>query len=335
MTMNKRILIITNSRDLHADIVVSNLIAKGSNPFRINLNEFPVNFKLNMEFFHREWVGLLTHIPSNDSLSINEIGAVWLRKKADFGYISDDLSQQEKAFATGETEHTLFSLLFSLNCFWMSHPTAIRGALWKGEQLLRATKFGFSVPATLIANHAAPVKQFKNKIDGEMIFKAMSSSQLAGEMVDDKHRITGGLPTTIITDKHMEYLDAVNELPCCFQAYIPKEYELRVTVIGDKIFAAKIHSQDDERTKTDFRDFSAEINYEATELPCEIKRRCLDFVHSYQLNFSALDIIVTTDGDYVFLENNPVGQYLFVEQLIPQLKMMDATTDCLIEGAAC
>jgi glutathione synthase/RimK-type ligase-like ATP-grasp enzyme len=107
-----------------------------------------------------------------------------------------------------------------------------------------------------------------------------------------------------------------------------------VTVVGDSLFAARIHSQDDPRTATDWRDMSAEILYEPADLPPEVERRCLDFVHSYGLTFGALDLIVTPEGEHVFLENNPVGQFLFVEQLVPELDLTGAVARCLVEGAA-
>ena len=104
-------------------------------------------------------------------------------------------------------------------------------------------------------------------------------------------------------------------------------------MIGDALFAARIHSQDDPRTATDWRDMAAAIRYEAAALPAEVARRCLDFVHSYGLTFGALDLIVTPQGDYVFLENNPVGQFLFVEQLVPELDMTGALAECLTREA--
>jgi glutathione synthase/RimK-type ligase-like ATP-grasp enzyme len=106
-----------------------------------------------------------------------------------------------------------------------------------------------------------------------------------------------------------------------------------VTIVGDTLFAARIHSQDDPRTATDWRDMSAEILFEPAVLPPDVERRCLDFVHSYGLTFGALDLIVTPQGDHVFLENNPVGQFLFVEQLVPELDMTGAVARCLVEAA--
>jgi hypothetical protein len=36
----------------------------------------------------------------------------------------------------------------------------------------------------------------------------------------------------------------------------------------------------------------------------------------------------------VFLENNPCGQFLYIEQLIPEFKLLEAVADQLIAGAA-
>ena len=40
---------------------------------------------------------------------------------------------------------------------------------------------------------------------------------------------------------------------------------------------------------------------------------CVDFLKRQNMLFGAFDIIVTPDGEYVFLENNPFGQYLWLE----------------------
>jgi hypothetical protein len=84
---------------------------------------------------------------------------------------------------------------------------------------------------------------------------------------DDPRR---SLPTTRITDEHEAALDAVTELPCFFQQHVPKRHELRVTVIGDRVFAARIDSQEDPRTATDHRDVSAAIRDAVEHLPPEI-----------------------------------------------------------------
>ena len=265
---------------------------------------------------------------------MRDVGAIWMRKKAAFRYPSGLHGAHERAHADAETEHILLGLLRSLDGYWMSHPDAVRGAIWKPEQLQRAARLGFSVPASLVTNVRAEVDAFREAAPNGIVFKALSSLSAAAGQVAPEERVAGVLATTLIGEEHDEMLDAVAELPGFFQHYVPKLHELRVTVIGDEVFAARIHSQDDPRTATDWRDMSAEILYEAAELPADLARRCVDFVHSYGLTFGAIDLIVTPDGEPVFLENNPGGQFLFVEQLVPELDMTGAVARCLVEGAA-
>lgn len=325
----KRILFVTKSGDVHTDLVAEKLLERGERPFRINLDEFPRDYSITYEFFQGCWERSITYLPSMDTVNADEIGAVWLRKSSDFAFLSDDLEENEKNFAVNETEHFLHGFLLSLDCYWMSHPVALRSAQWKGEQLFRANKMGFLIPASIISNQPHAVRSFKSKVNDHIIYKTMSSPHLS----TDENNVATSVSTTLITEKHLAHLDTVAEVPCCFQALVAKSFEVRVYVIGEALFAAKIHSQDDQRTRIDYRDFSADIRYEATQLPINVERFCREFILSYNLNYGAIDLIVTPDGDYVFLENNPGGQFLFVEQLVPELNMVETMTDCLM-GAA-
>ena len=329
--MAKRPLVVSIRADIHADLVAERVEARGTRLFRLNLDEFPEHFSIDLEWGGSEWSGSLTHIPTGDSLCLPDIGAVWMRKKARFSYRSKDLAPQERAHADAETRHLLLGLLYSLDCYWMSHPLALRAASWKGEQLKRAARMGFATPPSIVTNRPSRVSDFIES-QGDIVFKPVSSPSLAAERVASGERLAGSLPTTMITADHAGDLDAVAEAPCFFQRYVAKRHELRVTVIGDQVFSARIHSQDDPRTATDWRDMSAEILFERADLPADVEFRCLDLVRSYGLTFGALDLIVTPDGDYVFLEVNPAGQFLFVQELVPELDMIGAVADRLVEG---
>ncbi len=331
--MTKRVLIVTHSGDLHADIVADKIAAQGGRPFRLDLDQFPADFAIELGLAGGRWRGAVRHLPTGDELEVADVGAVWMRKKAAFRFPAGPLAPQERAFAEAETEQLLLGLLYSLDCYWMSHPGALRGAIWKNEQLQRAARLGFAVPPSIFTNRRASVEAFRRLAAYGIVFKALSSASLAADEVPPEERTAGMLPTTRIGDEHEGMLDSVAETPCFFQHHIAKRHEVRATVIGDRVFAARIHSQDDPRTANDWRDMSAEIRYEPETLPAEIERRCLDFVHSYGLTFGAIDLIVTPGGDHVFLENNPVGQFLFVEQLVPELDMTGAVAACLVAGA--
>lgn len=102
-----------------------------------------------------------------------------------------------------------------------------------------------------------------------------------------------------------------------------------MTVVGDKMFAAKIHSQKHERTKIDWRIASLDLEHEAIELPNEVREKVALFMNEFGLTYGCLDFIVTPDGEYVFLENNPRGQYLWIENYTGMLiteEIADALT---------
>lgn len=140
--------------------------------------------------------------------------------------------------------------------------------------------------------------------------------------------------TTLITQEHLSLLETVRTAPCQFQELIPKRLELRVTIIGDDLFVCEIHSQQDERTSLDWRHYEAAIPYKKGTLPPEIAEKCFALMKGYGLNYSAMDLILTPEGEYVFLENNPAGQCFFIQDLIPEFKMVEAVAAYLLRGNA-
>jgi len=50
-------------------------------------------------------------------------------------------------------------------------------------------------------------------------------------------------------------------------------------------------------------------------LPREIAESCKSLTKSFGLNFSAIDMVFTPNDEYVFLELNPQGRWLWLEKL--------------------
>jgi glutathione synthase/RimK-type ligase-like ATP-grasp enzyme len=110
----------------------------------------------------------------------------------------------------------------------------------------------------------------------------------------------------------LEHLSQVRLAPHLFQRCIEKSCDLRVTIVGAKIFAIRIDSQAG-RGKLDWRhDYSVEMV--PCELPENLQVQCLDLMKRFGLNYGALDFILSATGEYVFLEINCAGQYLWIEQ---------------------
>jgi len=334
-----QIVIVTRMDDTHADDVIGRLGEMGYEPIRLNTDDIPANVTMTMSLGSdpgsAELGGTIEILTNGRVVAFDQVRSVWWRRPGPLG-LPDDLSEQEREFAGEEIDHALRGLWASLECYWISHPENIRRAGWRAEQLRRAGRFGFDVPRTLITTDPEQVRRLHRELGGQVVFKVMSDPFLGAPKMVEKYpdqpppepRLAY---TTLITDSELAMLDAVSSVPCMFQEYIPKRVELRVTVIGDEVFAAEIHSQEREDTRVDWHG-SMEVPYHKADLPTELSERCLAFVHSYGLNFSAMDLILTPDDRYVFVENNPNGQFGFVEQLVPELEMTTALADCLIRA---
>ncbi len=119
----------------------------------------------------------------------------------------------------------------------------------------------------------------------------------------------------IVSEEQLRDASRIQNNPCCFQEYIPKAYEVRLTVIGQKLFPVAIYSQGSDYSKVDFRRYDFEnVAYEHVDLPEDTAKRISSLIQSYGLEYAAVDLIRTPDGEYVFLEVNPNGQYLWTEE---------------------
>jgi len=101
-----------------------------------------------------------------------------------------------------------------------------------------------------------------------------------------------------------------------FQEEITKFWEIRVFVFFKETFSMAIFSQNNTKTKIDFKDYdNAKPNRMVPfKLPKEIKKKLLKLMSNLNLNSGSIDLIY--DGkQYIFLEVNPVGQFDFVSLL--------------------
>ncbi len=99
------------------------------------------------------------------------------------------------------------------------------------------------------------------------------------------------------------------------QKYIEKKYELRITIIGEDVFSVKIDSQHKDETKEDWRvNNCSNVNYSSIKIPDFIIQRCKNMLKQLDINFSSIDLIFGTDGDYYFLDLNPNGQWAWIDE---------------------
>jgi hypothetical protein len=255
-------------------------------------------------------------------LDLERVGAVWLRRplpvRAPAGYAA-----AEAACAAAEWEGWLANLYSLLDCRWFPGPVdAVRRANRKLVQLARAAAVGFDVPASLVTNQPGALLAFLRTHDGGVVAKGM------GEALH-LHLPELSRFTEEVSRWELHGLDGLRGAPVLFQQLVPKALELRVTVVEGTVFAVGIASQDSVRHATDWRRCgSRRLRHVPQVLPEPVRRRCVTLVREAGLRYGAIDLILTPDERYVFLEINPGGRWAWLEKATG-LPITDAICDAL------
>jgi glutathione synthase/RimK-type ligase-like ATP-grasp enzyme len=178
--------------------------------------------------------------------------------------------------------------------------------------LIVAKSCGLRIPPTLVTQDPAAAHRFYAQHDGAVLCKAIGQS---GHVPQDDTRQRGRqIYANVVGPDAVEDFDRVRFAPTLFQRYIDKDYELRVTIVGNAVFAAAIESQRSERSKIDWRRYDTkQTPYYPYRLPEHIEQALLNLMRRLGLEYGAIDLIRSTTGEYVFLEVNPGGQWGWVE----------------------
>jgi len=302
------ILVITNKIDPTADLVISDFHNRGVKFVRFNTEDFPKRVKCAIKITPDGIEGHLD-LGFGRKTDINQIKSVYYRRPNKF-VMDERLSSVSKQFAFNECQSTINGLWMSLPCLWVNHPYYLQAAELKIYQLKIADQIGFHIPKSLITNDPELVNEFYSKCNEKIIAKVLSTGVV--ENNDDISFIY----TTRILKEHLESIRLIKYSPCLFQEYIPKDIEIRVTVVGHSVFAAEIHSQNSSKTKDDWRRYDfPNTPHKPHTLPQNIEQKCIQLVEMLNLNFGAIDLILDPDGKYIFLEINPNGQWGWIQEL--------------------
>jgi glutathione synthase/RimK-type ligase-like ATP-grasp enzyme len=298
------ILIITNDHDEHADAVIRELDARDVSVFRFHPEEFPHACSLSIDIRDGRVQGEIRS--GSRAVALDDICAAWYRRARNLfeGRRLSLTSEKLDNYVRAQSTATLAALCESLDTLWVGHPHKLRRAEVKALQLVNASQAGLKTPHTLISNDPALVRMFVDALSDE----ECAVKPLVAVGVTDAHGYRLPLTTTL---PRGHSLDSVAAAPSIFQPYVEKAFELRCVVIGERIFAAKIHSQATEATRIDWR--AGEVKHEIFALPEQVKAAIRRLMASFGLNFASLDMIVTPEGEFVFLELNPNGQWLWLE----------------------
>jgi hypothetical protein len=129
-------------------------------------------------------------------------------------------------------------------------------------------------------------------------------------LIDGKDTAIGY--THLLTNDDLADLSGIELGPHLLQRWVEKEYEVRLTVVGEALFAAQIRAGTEE-TRIDWRRDSTALSYAVGDIPNEVRVGVLGYMKVFGLRFAAFDFVVRPDRRWVFLEANTAGQYGWIE----------------------
>lgn len=310
--MNK-VLIVTSRTDLHADYLNKKLMEREIPTARLNVDELSANLSVKYTGEEGHFVWRVDDGIKSQLFQSEEVTAVWYRKPHITKY--DRMVQEANvAFTCRETEAYLSDVCTCLTKVkWINHPYLNQTVGNKLGQLRLARQLGFHIPETLVTNDAEEVDRFmKYLAPKKVVYKTLSHP-----FISETEKTYRSVYTSLV-EMSPQVAKSIKLAPCLFQEYVEKAYELRITIVGERVFVARLFSQEHASTTVDWRrdQHKVTLRQELCVLDSKIERLCVKLVKQLGLVFGAIDMIVTPSGKHVFLEINPNGQWLWMEVLL-------------------
>lgn len=308
------ILIFTNKEDAHPTNVIKHLVSWNVPVFRFNTECLLTDYEFSWWCNEQDCDFYIRNKKNGLELYGHEVTAIWDRrpmepKKLSVRYSDRKLNHFLREEAGGFLRFLRYYLrdIYSIGSIVEDRPASS-----KLLQLCIARRLGITVPDTVFANTKSSFISFLQKNDDISLKPIDANSFFTNdgmEYVFYSRKASSG-------DIMLQPDGAFQQTVSFLQNYIAKKYELRITVCNSDVVACKIDSQslDDDKGKIDWRQgYDYGLKQEIVDLPDRVKDFCTSFLKEMHLNFGCFDFIVTPNDEYVFLECNPNGQWMWIE----------------------
>ncbi|MFD5466325.1 ATP-grasp ribosomal peptide maturase [Kitasatospora sp. NPDC127059] len=289
------VLVLTNHHDVTADVVLRILAERRVSVVRLDPGvDLPAGAALTATYRTGDQRGTLR--TSSREIDLTEVRSVWTRRPSPFQGPSG-LDEQDRRFAGSQSQWGVGGILASLpGAHYVNHPWSNRAAEYKPAQLATAQRSGFSVPDTLITNNTDQAREFIAHQAGGVVYKPLWNTP---------YKVDGQAQQVWVGEVRADEITAaVAACPHLFQVKVEKECDVRVTAVGNQLFAVRIDSPD-----LDWRQRQSLMECAPIDIPARVARSVLAYLATYRLAFGAFDFAVTAAGDWYFLECNPNGQW--------------------------
>lgn len=295
------ILIISHDKDAHCTAVQEELKRAGYQFTVLDLSSFPKETRLSIEYNSDHYIDSILQ-QQGQQIQFKDCGCVWWRRPQPFTLHDDMKAGADRNFSLNECLCAINGLWLLSDAYWINHPVNDETASRKAYQLKVAALCGLTIPQTLITNDSQKAMDFIDALGmGNVIYKSFSATEQSWR------------ETRLVKEDELKKIENVKYAPVIFQECIHADIDLRVTIVGNNIFPAAIHSQDTSY-KYDFRMNYHECKIVNHPLPEVLNKQLLRFMKEMGIVYGAIDLRLRPDGEYVFLEVNTAGQWLFMEE---------------------
>lgn len=321
-----KFLIPTEPDDIHAVLVKLALEKKGHHVRLLFTADAPTRQR-NSVFIDNDRYQWHSHDDYHSDCN-NDYDVVWWRRARKPHLPKETAHPDDYGFVL--RENALFHESVTSNmapyAWWVNTKESAAKANYKLLQLKTAVDCGFIIPRTLCSNNPRDIRYFLLKHEKEgVIYKPLCS----GFWFENNQLKVAYTSKVTFSDLPCNRLLQLS--PGIFQKQVPKNYELRVTCFGDYILSVKLLSQDHADGLIDWRVIPPkEMSIEPYKLSRRMENKIRMFMRKTGLVFGCFDFIVTPEGDYVFLEVNEQGQFLWIEEYNPEIKMLDIFVNFLV-----
>jgi len=298
------VLVLTESSDATADLVVKELERRSVQVFRTDTGDFPLSVQVSA-WFDGSWRGEIRG--PDGSVDLRDIRSVYVRRPTAFA-LPPSMTDAEQRFAAREARRGIGGLLMSLPCSWVNHPSRAADAEYKPFQLAIAAACGLDVPRTVITNVPGDADEHSAHLRSSVVYKTLASAT-----VTDGDRVALIYTTPASASDMADSRVALTAHQ--FQQRVPKVRDVRATVVGKRVYAANILV--DGETAGGLLDWRADYDallYEPVTLPGDVESSLLRMTERLGLSFAAADFVVTADDQHLFVDLNPSGQWGWIQE---------------------
>lgn len=326
-----KVLIPTMVGDDHARVVCCAAARRGIEAQRWFTADYPSQQSISIHYDNSEDTNWFFKGPSLN-IENKEFDVVWLRRPVP-PVLPKVFHPEDQQVAITENAFFQRSLWYALakKAFWINSYPGHLAARSKLLQLREAQNAGFTIPRTLVSNNPEDIAEFIFQNEpGQTIYKSFFPARW--DLPDGNFAV---LETTKVNVESLPSREILRLTPGIFQLYTEKKFEVRATFLGAEVVAIRLNSQQSQQGKTDYRASPvSELNPEPYELPPLVYASCRQLMKKLGIVFGCFDLIVTPENDFVFLEVNEMGQFLWKEHACPETRILDIFLDFLIHPSA-